>query len=290
MNTGTIAGKILWKLAGKLCWIVLLLLLLYFLLGTRRGQKKWKVLRRFRYAHRGLHRKPDVPENSLAAFRKAVEHGFGAELDVHLTADKRLAVIHDSSLWRTCSVPGNVEDFTAKELSRFRLEGTEEKIPFLEEVLPLFAGKTPLIVEIKPAKGNWTELTEATCAMLDRFPVEYCMESFDPRVLLWLKKYRPDVIRGQLAQDFLKEPSGLSLPHRFLLTNLLYNCRTRPDFIAYKFEDRRQFSLWFCRVFCRVQEVDWTIRSLKDMERAEALGNLVIFEGFVPDRTGKKHP
>ena len=132
-------------------------------------------------------------------------------------------------------------------------------------MLPLFAGKTPLIVEIKPAKGNWNELTEATCAMLDRFPVEYCMESFDPRVLLWLKKHRPDVIRGQLAQDFLKEPSGLSLTHRLLLTNLLYNCRTRPDFIAYKFEDRRQFSLWFCRVFCRVQEVDWTIRSQKDM-------------------------
>lgn len=283
MNTGAVVTIIAGKIAAKLLEILILLfLLLLFLLGTRHGHKKWKVLRKYRYAHRGLHRKPAVPENSLAAFRRAVEHGCGAELDVHLTADKRLAVIHDSSLLRTCGVPGKVEDFTAGELSRFRLEGTDEKIPFLEEVLPIFEGKTPLIVEIKPANGNWDELTKKTCELLDRFSVEYCIESFDPRVLLWLKKNRPAVVRGQLAQNFLREPSGLSFSHQLLLTNLLYNCRTRPDFIAYKYEDRRQPFLWFCRCFFHTQEVDWTIRSEKDMEAAEKLGNLVIFERFDP--------
>lgn len=53
-----------------------------------------------RYAHRGLHALPHAPENSLPAFRRAAEAGYGAELDVRLTADGRLAVVHDGELSR----------------------------------------------------------------------------------------------------------------------------------------------------------------------------------------------
>ena len=61
-----------------------------------------KDLARWDYAHRGLHDKEvGSPENSLAAFKEAVESGYGAELDVHLLKDGNLAVIHDSSLFRT---------------------------------------------------------------------------------------------------------------------------------------------------------------------------------------------
>ena len=112
----------------ELFWVVAaavaVLLLLEFLLQGRRGHPQWKLLRKFRYAHRGYHQKPEIPENSLAAFRRAVEHGFGAELDVHLTRDKCLAVIHDSSLKRTCGVEADVEDLTAEQLKGYRLEGT----------------------------------------------------------------------------------------------------------------------------------------------------------------------
>ena len=61
-------------------------------------------LLRHRYAHRGLHAKPTIPENSMAAFARAVEAGYGIELDLHLTRDGKLAVIHDASLKRTCGV------------------------------------------------------------------------------------------------------------------------------------------------------------------------------------------
>lgn len=265
------------------CILALLVILPVVLLQPRRNHPKWPLLRQYRYAHRGFHNQPRIPENSLPAFRRAVEHGFGAELDVHLTRDGHLAVIHDSALWRTCGVPGNVEDYTAAELARFRLEGTDEKIPFLEEVLPIFLGKTPLVVEIKPANGNWNTLTEKTVACLDRFPVNYCMESFDPRVLLWLKAHRPEIVRGQLAQNFLLHPAGLGKKNRWMLTNLLYNCRTRPDFIAYKFEDRNCLAPWLCCHFLGGQEIDWTIRSMRDLQYAEREGHLVIFEGFDPD-------
>ena len=65
-------------------------------------RKTLKELLKHRYAHRGFHNKPKVPENSMTAFCHAAAHGFGIELDVHLTKDGRLAVIHDSSLKRTC--------------------------------------------------------------------------------------------------------------------------------------------------------------------------------------------
>ena len=110
-------------------------LLVWFLLHGRRDGHGWKKLEGFRYAHRGLHG-PGVPENSLAAFRRAAEAGYGAELDVHLTRDGRLVVIHDGDLERMCGVPGRVAEKTAEELAALRLAGSEEHIPLLEEVLP----------------------------------------------------------------------------------------------------------------------------------------------------------
>lgn len=117
--------------------IILLVLLILGELFTltlqcRRGHSAWGLLRLFRYAHRGYHDKPRVPENSMAAFRRAIENGFGAELDVHLMKDGRLAVIHDASLKRTAGADVLVEDLTAEELKTYRLEGTDEQIPLLE--------------------------------------------------------------------------------------------------------------------------------------------------------------
>lgn len=272
-------------------WIVLILLILIILgelytlaLRCRRGHPDWKFLRLWRYAHRGYHDKPTIPENSMAAFRRAVEHRFGAELDVHLMKDGRLAVIHDSSLKRTAGADVAVEDLTAEELKQYRLEGTDEQIPLLEEVLALFQDQTPLVVELKSERGNYNELAAATVAMLDKYRVRYCIESFDPRCLVWLRKNRPEIVRGQLSEQFLRHGHGtyLSRMARFILGNLLMNFRTVPDFIAYRFEDRGCLSLRWCRKFYKVQEVDWTIRSAEEMMEAEKAGNLVIFERFDP--------
>ena len=167
--------------------LIILCILPFWLLQCRKGHPAWQVLRRYRYAHRGLHHKPEVPENSLAAFRLAAQLGFGAELDVHLMADGRLAVIHDATLERMCGVPGRVADWTAAELSALRLGDTEERVPFLEEVLPLFAGRAPLIVELKTDWRSAAELARRTVECLDRFSIDYCVESFDPRPLLWLR-------------------------------------------------------------------------------------------------------
>ena len=72
-----------------------------FFLNSRANHPSWAALEHRRYAHRGLHCSADsVPENSLAAFRRAIRHGYGSELDVHLLRDGTLAVFHDSDLKR----------------------------------------------------------------------------------------------------------------------------------------------------------------------------------------------
>lgn len=269
--------------------IILLVLVVLFLLWVlalrcRKNHPAWDTLRKFRYAHRGLHNSAQgIPENSMAAFRLAAEHGYGIELDIHLTRDGRLAVIHDNSLLRTAGVDVKAKDLTAEELSQYRLEGTDEKIPFLEEVLPLFEGKAPIIVELK-VEGNSAALAKAACDLLDQYKVDYCIESFHPQAILWLKKNRPEICRGQLSQNFLRseEGTGLGKAADFAMTNLLTSFLTVPDFIAYNHQHRDNASLSLSKVFWQAQEVSWTIRTPEDMARCESKGSLSIFEQFKP--------
>lgn len=280
------------KVLGIFVGILLALALFYlFALMGRRGEKKLEVLRQYRYAHRGLHNaKQGVPENSFPAFRYALAGGFGAELDVHLSKDKRLVVIHDSDLKRLCGVEGKVEEMDWAQLKQLRLQGTEERMPLLEEVLPIFCGKTPLIIEVKVVNSNYKELCYKLCQMLERYQGDFCVESFDPRAMLWLRRNEPFFIRGQLVENFFKqgEVGGLSKPMKLLLTSLGWNLVVRPDFVACCYAHRDMLPARICREWLKVQEVSWTIRSREEMAVAEESGAMVIFEGFLPEKRKKK--
>ena len=255
------------------------------LLKPRRNQPGWEKLEGVRFAHRGLHDiNSGVPENSLAAFQRAIDCGFGAELDVHLMADGNLAVVHDSDLTRVCGKKAYIEELIEEALLDYPLMGTGELIPLFEEVLDLFAGKTPLIIELKVEGGNANALTDAVMAALEGWDGCYCVESFHPAVLLRLKERYPWVLRGQLSQNFLRdsEVGNLSLPARFALTNLLTTAFTSPDFIAYNWKDRGNWSLRWMRALYGVHEVDWTVRERETMEALDRAGATSIFEGFVP--------
>ena len=249
-------------------------------LQCRRGGD-WSYMKQFRYAHRGLHRK-GLPENSLAAFRDAIDHGYGVELDLHLMKDGNLAVVHDSRLGRMCGADAVIEDLTAEDLPNLKLDYTEETVPLFEDVLKLFDGRPePMIVELKVANGNYDALSEKAMELLDRYDVHYVIESFDPRAVAWFRKHRPEVLRGQLSTAMTKpEHGGSKKPGLMLVEHLLTNVIAQPDFIAYDFTERNIPELAICRKVFGVQEVSWTIRTPEDAEKAEKLGNLVIFENF----------
>jgi glycerophosphoryl diester phosphodiesterase len=264
--------------------IIAALLCLLFVLALR-GRTRHSLLRKLRkwkYAHRGLHGN-GVPENSLWAFRKAVEHGYGSELDIHLLADGNLAVIHDSSLKRTAGADIAIESLSTGDLKNYFLEGTQETIPTLQEVLDVYDGKAPLIIELKSEGGNYNALTETACKALESYKGLYCFESFDPRCIRWLKVNRPDIVRGQLAHNSLRDkPGTVPLIIRFLMTNLISNFWNSPDFIAYNFLDRNWLSVQISRKFWKIQGVSWTLRNPDDFKTAVEEDWIPIFEGFEP--------
>lgn len=254
------------------------------LLRARRGSESMRAMRQFRYAHRGLYDKAaGIPENSLSAFSRAVAHGFGVELDVHLLRDGSLAVFHDSDIRRMTGRAGYLEDLSAEELGDYPLDGTGETIPQFCDVLALFEDTgLPIIVELKSFRDNYAALTERTMRELDKFRVVYCVESFDPRCVAWVRKHRPEVIRGQLSQNFLKDRGKLSLPMAFATTHLLSNIMVQPDFVAYRFKDRKKWAPQLCRRIYGAQRVYWTIRSKEELSIAESDGAIAIFEHFLP--------
>ena len=183
-------------------------------------------------AHRGLHL-PDrsVPENSLMAFRSAVEQGYGVEFDVHITKDGALVVFHDDTLLRMCGADLTIDDMTAEELRNYTLAETGEHIPLLDEVLEVIGGKTPIVLELKRGKQN-IALCEKTRATLRGYTGDVCIESFDPRIVRWWRYHAPEMLRGQLSCPAGRF-SGISRFSAFILSRLLTNFLCRPQFIAY---------------------------------------------------------
>lgn len=276
-----------------LFFIVLLIVLALaggYLLAIRgrTGHAGLKELHRWSYAHRGLHSE-GVPENSMAAFEAAKNAGYGVELDVHLLADGNLAVIHDSDLQRVTGKTGKIEELTTRQLRDHRLCGTEEIIPEFAHVLELFQGSAPLIVELKTAGNNYAQLTQAVCEMLEQYQGPYCLESFDPRCILWLKKNRPDLIRGQLTEDyFAKGRPTLPFIVRWIMTENLSHFITKPDFVAYRYADRHcTLSNFFC--LKQMSCVSWTVTSQEEYDQAVSEGWIPIFEGFLPDSEALKN-
>jgi len=260
---------------------ILSVLYVFSVKGIAKG-KRTELLKGYFYAHRGLHGE-GVPENSLEAFRRALDKGYGIELDLHLTKDGRLAVIHDSSLLRTAGEDKRVEELSSDEISRYRLESTGEAIPFFEQVLELYGAKAPIIIELKPFKGNHAALSEAVCEALKGYKGAYCIESFDPRCLIWLRKNRPYVVRGQLSENFFKSKEKLHFILKFLLTNLLLNFLCVPDFIAYRFCDvKDSLSVFICRRLWKMSLFAWTLRDRNDHKAATEEGIVPIFEFYEP--------
>lgn len=262
-----------------------LLIFIYFLLIMPRlglNVKKYTQMGEF-YAHRGLHNNEEgIPENSMAAFRKAVDAGFGIELDVQLTKDGVPVIFHDDTLERMCGVENKLSELSFEELQKLTLLNTSEKIPTLAEFLALTAGKVPLIVELKIEKRDLSVCSVAQ-ALLDDYKGPYCIESFNPLALIWYKKHRRQVVRGQLSSNFGKEGEYRGILY-FFLTHLLFNWITKPDFIAYNCLFYKEIGRRICRKLYRNMAVAWTVRSRKQLENMRDEFDLFIFDSFIPNQ------
>lgn len=228
-------------------------------------------------AHRGLYTKDQsVPENSLPAFRRAVEHGYGVELDVHLVKDRKLVVLHDDTLERMTGAEGKVEDKTWRELRKLRLAGTEERMPLLEEVLEVIGGRVPIILEIKTGSRNEAQ-NEAVLAAISGYRGDLCIESFDPFIVGWWKKNAPQYLRGQLCMGVEDLQKTLKPALAWAGGHLFFDVIARPNFIAYDLTAKKPATVKLVEAL-GAMKVCWTSHD----PSAEEENDTVIFEHYEP--------
>jgi len=232
------------------------------------------------YAHRGLHGE-GVPENSLAAFARAVEAGYGIELDVQLSRDGTVMVFHDATLTRMTDCDKKVNELNVNELQALSLAGTEQTVPTFVEVLTLVGGKVPLLVELK---GETTDvsLCKKVASLLSDYDGAYCIESFNPLLVHGMKKYLPDACYGQLYTNVCRDKNKTTLLHA-LLTSMALNVLSRPDFIAYNKQDRDALPVKLTTRLFGASRFVWTVRGREEQKNAHIQGECAIFEDVIKD-------
>lgn len=254
---------------------------IYLVLVAPGGGRNIADFKGTKFAHRGLHDGTRV-ENSLSAFRAAIDAGFGIELDVRLSSDGILVVHHDDELGRVVHGEGRVDSYTARELSEMRLGDSEDTVPTFREVLDLVDGRVPLLVEIKEDAGH-REVSDATVKMLSEYKGPYIVESFNPISVANARRGLPGVACGFLSTDFRRDPKHRGLLYT-LLGGLYTNRLCNPDFIAYDGRYPRRLCLRVARMLGAVT-LAWTVRSEEEEKKLLSLGfDSVIFEGYIPEK------
>lgn len=254
--------------------------LFLFLIAPRMTAKPdMSAFKGVKFAHRGyFDNLNNIPENSLESFEKAIENGYGIELDVQLSSDGVAMVFHDADLERMTGNTGKVWEYTAEELGKMKLLGTDRTIPTLAQAMELISGRTPVIVEHKMDRVD-TAVCKKSYEILADYTGDWCMKSFDPRAVMWYRQNAPQVIRGQLAQEYWKVEKYKGSPLYTALSFLVSNVVTRPDFISYKYTDSDNISLKLCDIM-GADIACWTLRSEQDYSQVKGKFDMNIFDSF----------
>lgn len=226
-------------------------------------------------AHRGA--SGYAPENTFAAFRRAVAQGVSfIETDLHLTRDAHFVAIHDETVERTTNGRGAIHDMTLAEVRRldagswFASEFMGERIPTLDEILE-FTKKHDVVfyLELKPS-GFWGGEHALISALRDTGEIPRSVViSFDPAILAALRKIEPTLMTGLLHDGNLESPfeKAVEIGARQLAI--------RGDLVTPNFlQEARKRDL---------QVVCWTINSLAHMRMLAAAGVDGIMSDY-PDR------
>ncbi len=233
-------------------------------------------------AHRGFHSQDkSIPENSLLAFKKAMNHGYAIELDIHVLKDGQVVVFHDDDLLRMCNSKLKLRDVSYEEIKNFLLLESNEKIPLLTDVLKLIDSKVPLLIELKP-KGDIYSLCENFIKAIDKYQGPYAIQSFNPKVVLWFKKNHPQIIRGQLAEFFTNDHT-IKKSTKYLLKSLFFNRFSKPDFINYGIKDLPNKYVDKARKK-RMIIIGYTATNIKDFEMMKEHYDNSVFEFFHPNK------
>ncbi len=229
------------------------------------------------FAHRGYHlEKYNVPENSLKSFEKAIQKGYGIEIDLHLLKDGNIVVFHDDNTERMTGVNKLLKDCKYEDIKELRLKETNEHIPLFEEVLKLVDGKVPLLIEYK-YDSKLGKLEEKSMELLSKYNGKFAVQSFNPFSVRWFKRNFPEIPRGQLSYDYKND--NICKIKKYILKNVLLKFLNDPDFISYGINSMPNKRIEKLRKQ-GILIAGWTIRNSKDYEFSKKYCDTIVCENM----------
>lgn len=215
--------------------------------------------------HRGKHSK-EIKENTLEAFKGAIEDNLSVELDVRITRDGKVVVSHDSNLKRVFGVDKVIEDSNYEEIKDY--------VPLFQDVLNLINNKIGLMVEVKSVKVG--KLEEEVYKILKKYEGRYVVVSFNPLTLRYFRKKDSSIIRGQISYNY--KDSKYSPIFKFCLRNMWLNILSKPHFISYGIDgcDYKLLNKYHKKGYFIV---GWTYKNEKNkLKLKEVYDNMIIEE------------
>ena len=181
-----------------------------------------------RAAHRGLFTAgTEREENTLPAITAAIELGYAIEIDVQVTADKKIMVFHDFTLERLTGGHGRLADLLYSEIKQHIVGATKLPIPTLKEVLDTVNGQSPLLIEVKSKhEQDIRPICEGVREFVQGYKGHVAIMSFDPRIISWFRKHAPDIIRGWVISKEALDGFKANLMRPYIMW------QSKPDFIA----------------------------------------------------------
>jgi glycerophosphoryl diester phosphodiesterase len=234
-------------------------------------------LKKEKIAHRGLFdNSKHIYENTLEAFNLALEHNYAIEMDIQLTLDNEIIVFHDKDLKRFFNIDKRVSQTRYEEFIELGKNGL--KAPLFKDVLHHVNGQKPLLIELKAFK-DYKLLVDKTMQELNSYKHPYALFSFDPRVVYYLKKKYPCVIRGQITSSF--KDDKMSPFVKFMMKRMITNKLTQPDFISYDIKDLP--NKYADRAFKKgLVVISFTARKKDEFYFVRKSYHNVVFENFRP--------
>ena len=235
-------------------------------------------------AHRGLHdRKSGLVENMPGAMLAAIACNYAIETDVQLTADGEAMVHHDDALGRLNEGDAKLTSLTAADLKQVVFKTTAERMMTLGDLCDLVGGRVPLVVELKSHFDGDVAVVDRIAKVLTAYRGPIALMSFDPAMVLAVRKAMPDMVRGIVAEQNYGEAEWptLTAAQRHDMTALRHLPRTQPHFVSYKADDLpADDALNAKQDGCAL--ITWTVRTEKQRAISERYADQITFEGFRP--------
>lgn len=251
------------------------------------------LFRSYSFAHRGLHNADEgVVENSVKAVQRAIESGFGVEIDIQPSSDQYPMVFHDETLDRLTSFSGQINKMTARELKNISYSDGSDHISSLDEILSLINGKVPLLIEIKSDWSGTASIEKQLCSLLRDYEGVCGIMSFDPSIIRRLMALQCSHSLGLVTTSFIKQEWKSLEKNQLNALRCFEEAQSLElNFVAHDIRDLNNPSLQKLLNHHDAELLSWTIRTQDQLALVKQKKAIPIFEGneilpFISEQLG----